>query len=175
MAGCRSILILITWASAAKEGYGEPGSRTSSNGGGHPGGQTGDRRRVRAELFRDRWNTVWRKTASGSYTYESTRDPELVESRSIGGGTGKGASSSPRQFGSYRAVLTDPATQASTEVEFYARATATRPGRSRTRRLDLDLDKTEYAPGETAKVQVRALRGEALLTVERSGCASPRS
>jgi len=156
-----------------KEGYGEPGQPNELEWVAvTPEGKPATAGGLRAELFRDRWNTVWRKTASGSYTYESTRDPELVESRSIGGGTGKGSFQfTPRQFGSYRAVLTDPATQASTEVEFYAEGYGYSPWALKNPgRLDLDLDKTEYAPGETAKVQVRApFAGKLLLTVERSG------
>ncbi|HTQ78831.1 MAG TPA: alpha-2-macroglobulin family protein, partial [Thermoanaerobaculia bacterium] len=57
------------------------------------------------------------------------------------------------------------------EVEFYVSGYGYSPWALKNPgRLDLDLDKTEYAPGETAQVQVRApFPGKLLLTVERSG------
>jgi len=127
---------------------------------------------LRAELYRDRWNTVLRRNDHGGFSYESTRDPQLVDSRALPGGQPRGAFAfAPRQVGSYRAVLTDPDTQASTEVEFYVSGWAYSPWALKNpSRLDLDLDKTEYAPGETAQVQVRApFPGKLLLTVERNG------
>ncbi len=128
---------------------------------------------LRADLFEDRWNTVLRKTASGNWRYETTRDPVLIASKAIAGGAaGKGRGTfemTPRRYGSYRVVLTDPETQASTQVEFYAAGWGTSPWAMKNpSRLELDLDKTEYASGDTAVVQVRApFAGKLLLTVER--------
>src|SRR6202035_2995482 len=126
---------------------------------------------LRAELFRDRWNTVLKKSAGG-YTYESTRDPELIDSLALPGGKERGTFGfAPRQVGSYRVVVTDPGTQASTEVEFYVSGWGYSPWAVKNpSRLEIDLDKEEYAPGDTAQVQVRApFPGKLLLTVERGG------
>ena len=125
---------------------------------------------LRADLFQDRWNTVLRRTPGGGYRYETTRDPVLITTQAIPGGKSRGTFRfRPRQYGSYRAVLTDPETQASTEVEFYASGWGTSPWAIKNpARLELDLDRQEYAPGDTAVVQVRApFSGKLLLTIER--------
>lgn len=125
---------------------------------------------LRADLFEDRWNTVLRKSSSGNWQYETTRDPVLVSSKAIEGGKSRGSfQMTPRSYGSYRVVLTDPETQASAEVEFYAAGWGTSPWAMKNpARLELDLDKEEYQPGETAVVQVRApFPGKLLVTVER--------
>ncbi|HEV8578081.1 MAG TPA: alpha-2-macroglobulin [Thermoanaerobaculia bacterium] len=125
---------------------------------------------LRADLFEDRWNTVLRKTASGNWAYETSRDPVLVASKTIGPGKSRGTfEMTPRRYGSYRVVLTDPETQASAQAEFYAAGWGTSPWAMKNpSRLELDLDKAEYASGDTAVVQVRApFAGKLLVTVER--------
>ncbi len=125
---------------------------------------------LRASFFLDRWQTVLRRTPEGNFRYESVRDPQLLETRPVGPGGTKGSLSfTPRAFGSYRAVLSDPEGGASTQVEFYASgwgysAWAIKdPGR-----IEMDLDQTEYLPGETAIVRVRApFSGKLFVTVER--------
>jgi alpha-2-macroglobulin len=135
-----------------------------------PDGKETPSKGLRADLFQDRWNTVLRRTPGGGWRYETTRDPVLVTTQAIPGGKSRGTFRfRPRQYGSYRAVLTDPETQASTEVEFYASGWGTSPWAIKNpARLELDLDKEEYAPGDTAVVQVRApFSGKLLLTIER--------
>jgi hypothetical protein len=125
---------------------------------------------IRAEFFLDRWQTVLRKVPGGGYRYESTRDPQLVTTQNLAAGQSRGrVSFTPRSYGSYRVVLTDPATGASSQVEFYAAGWGYSPWAIRNPgRLELDLDKKEYAPGETATLQVRApFGGKLLVTVER--------
>ncbi len=137
-----------------------------------PDGKPATAGALRVELYRDRWNTVLKRNEHGGFSYESSRDPQLVDSRALAAGQPRGVFRfAPRQVGSYRAVLTDPDTQASTEVEFYVSGWAYSPWALKNpSRLDLDLDKTEYAPGDTAQVQVRApFPGKLLLTVERNG------
>ena len=124
---------------------------------------------LRADLFRDQWNTVLRRTSSG-YRYESTRDPILVSSRTIEPGKSQGRFEfTPADWGSYRVMLTDPETQASAEVELYVAGWGTSPWAIKNpSRLELALDKDEYAPGDTARLQVRApFSGKLLVTVER--------
>lgn len=125
---------------------------------------------LRAEFFVDRWNTVLRRTSTGNYKYESTRDPQLIESKTLEGGGSKGSFAfSPPEYGSYRVVLTDPEGGASTEVQFYASGwgfsawAVENPGR-----IEIDLEKDEYLPGEKAVLQIRSpFPGKLLLTVER--------
>ncbi len=125
---------------------------------------------LRAELYFDRWNTVLRRTESGTYRWESTRDPVLVQSITLPAGKARGAFRfRPTKYGSYRVALTDPVSLASTQVEFYASGWGYSPwGIKNPTRLELDLDKEEYAPGDTATIQIRApFPGKVLLTVER--------
>lgn len=129
---------------------------------------------LRADLFEDRYNTVLRRVPGGGYRYESTRDAVLVSSQPIAAEPAKGPAKGtfrfvPPRYGSYRVVLTDTDSQASTQVEFYAAGWGTSPWAIKNpARLELDLDKAEYEPGDTATIQVRApFPGKLLVTVER--------
>ena len=66
-------------------------------------------------------------------------------------------------------MLTDPETQASTEVEFYASGWGTSPWAIKNpSRLELDLDKAEYQPATRRRCRCgRRSPGKLLLTVER--------
>lgn len=125
---------------------------------------------LRADFFEDRYNTVLRRVPGGGYRYESTREAVLLESRTVPAGQSRGKLRfTPTRFGSFRVVLTDPDSEASTQVEFYAAGWGMSPWAIKNpARLELDLDKEEYAPGDTAVVQVRApFAGKLLVTVER--------
>ncbi len=127
---------------------------------------------LKAEFYKDVWNTVLRRTSSGNYSYESKRDSVLLNSMTIDSGVSKGSFTfTAPEFGSYRVVLTDPKGGASTQIQFYASGWGFSPWAiENPARIDLDLEKAEYMPGETAKLQVRApFSGKLLITVEREG------
>jgi uncharacterized protein YfaS (alpha-2-macroglobulin family) len=135
-----------------------------------PDGKEVPSKGLRADLFEDRWNTVLRKTPAGGWRYETTREPRLISTQAIPAGKSRGAFQVvPKGYGSYRLVLTDPETQASAAVDFYAAGWGMSPWAIKNpARLELDLDKAEYAAGDKAVVQVRApFPGKLLLTVER--------
>jgi alpha-2-macroglobulin len=135
-----------------------------------PDGKEVPSKGLRADLFEDRWNTVLRKTPAGGWRYETTREPRLISTQAIPSGKSRGAfQATPKSYGSYRLVLTDPETQASAAVDFYAAGWGMSPWAIKNpARLELDLDKAEYAAGDKAVVQVRApFPGKLLLTVER--------
>ena len=127
---------------------------------------------LKAEFYKDVWNTVLRRTSTGNYNYESKRDSVLLNSMTVDSGASKGSFvfTAP-EFGSYRVVLTDPKGGASTQVQFYASGWGFSPWAvENPARIDLGLEKAEYMPGETAKLQVRApFSGKLLITVEREG------
>lgn len=125
---------------------------------------------LKAEFFKDSWNTVLRKTPSGNYKYESERDSTLIDSKILDSGSETGTFGfTPPEFGSYRVTLSDPSGGASTQLQFYASGSGFSPWALKNpARIELDLEKKEYMPGETAKLQVRApFSGELLLTVEQ--------
>jgi uncharacterized protein YfaS (alpha-2-macroglobulin family) len=127
---------------------------------------------LRAEFYKDVWNTVLRRTSTGNYKYESKRDSVLLNSISIDSGAPRGSFTfTAPEFGSYRVVLTDPKGGASTQVQFYASGWGFSPWAvENPSRIELGLEKKEYMPGDTAKVQVRApFSGKLLVTVERDG------
>ena len=127
---------------------------------------------LKAEFYKDVWNTVLRRTSSGNYDYESKRDSVLINSMSIDSGAPKGSFTfTAPEFGSYRVVLTDPKGGSSTQVQFYASGWGFSPWAvENPARIDLGLEKAEYMPGEKAKLQVRApFSGKLLITVEREG------
>ncbi|KAB2833132.1 MAG: alpha-2-macroglobulin family protein, partial [Candidatus Dadabacteria bacterium] len=115
---------------------------------------------------------VLRRTSSGNYNYESKRDSVLLNSMTVDSGAPKGSFTfTAPEFGSYRVVLSDPKGGASTQVQFYASGWGFSPWAvENPARIDLGLEKTEYMPGEKAKLQVRApFSGKLLVTVEREG------
>ncbi|HYH46855.1 MAG TPA: alpha-2-macroglobulin family protein, partial [Thermoanaerobaculia bacterium] len=158
------------------EGYPEPGQNVEMEYVAvRPDGKPAPSAGLRADLFRDRWNTVLRRNPEGGFRYETTRESSLVDSRALPGGKERGTFAfQAGPFGNYRVVLTDPETLASTEIEFFVSGWGYSPWALKNpARLELDLDKTEYAPGDTAVVQVRApFPGKLLLTVERNGIVS---
>ncbi|MBM4255464.1 MAG: alpha-2-macroglobulin family protein [Deltaproteobacteria bacterium] len=127
---------------------------------------------LRAELFRDRYHTVLRRTDAGNYRYESTREPVLLDSQTLTAGNARGQFTfTPPEFGEYRVTLIDTDTGASTQVEFFVSGSGYSPWAIKTPgRLELGLDKTEYQPGEEATVQIKApFAGKVLVTIERDG------
>lgn len=127
---------------------------------------------LRADLFFDRWNTVLRRSSDG-YRYESVRQSSLVTSQPIPAGPARGSFHfTPPRLGGYRVVLTDPATQASSQVEIYVFGAGYSPWAIKNpAHLELLLDRAQgedYQPGDTAHIQVRApFKGKLLVTVER--------
>ena len=125
---------------------------------------------LQAEFFRDVWNTVLRRTPSGSYHYESNREAVLLDTQTLPAGETRGSVSfTPPYYGSYRVVITARETGASSQVEFFASGWGDAPWAIQNpSRIELDLDNTEYELGNTAMVQVKApFKGKLWLTVER--------
>ncbi len=143
-----------------------------------PGDADAEAGRLEARLILDRWQTVLRRTPSGSFRYESTRDSVTVARQEIAAGRSAGTITfTPHEYGSHRVVLTDPATGASTSVQFYTGGWGYSPWAvENPDRLELELDRDEYAPGDVATLQVRSpFPGRLLVTVERDGIDTVRT
>ncbi|WP_320170895.1 MG2 domain-containing protein [Maridesulfovibrio sp.] len=122
------------------------------------------------KLYRDRWQTIVRATPSGSYRYETERDPQLMESREINptGASGK-FTVSPPESGSYRVILSDPESGVSAQADFFCGGWGYSPwALENPARLEIiPTRKGDYKPGETATFQVRTpFSGRMLVTVE---------
>ncbi|QJT08127.1 alpha-2-macroglobulin family protein [Oceanidesulfovibrio marinus] len=120
-----------------------------------------------AELYLDRWQTVLRRTPSGSFHYQSVRDSQLVSTKTVGSAEEGAFTFAPPQAGSYRVVLRD-GSGASSQLNIYAGGWGYSPWAvENPANIELVPDKKEYAPGDTASVQVRApFSGKLLVTVE---------
>jgi uncharacterized protein YfaS (alpha-2-macroglobulin family) len=124
---------------------------------------------LQADLYQDHWQTVLRKAPGGGVKYESVRDSSLVSSQTLPAGPAKGAFTvTPPKFGSYRVVLSDPATGAACQTSFFASGWGYSPWAiENPAKVDIVPDKEEYMPGDTAKFQLRApFGGKLYITVE---------
>jgi uncharacterized protein YfaS (alpha-2-macroglobulin family) len=124
---------------------------------------------LRADLFKDRWNSVLRRTPSGSYRYESRRQPVLISSVAIPAGESRGrVDFNIADYGAYRVVIGDPETSASSEVSFYAAGWGFSPwALENPARVEIELDREEYRLGDTAVALLKTpFPGKLLLTVE---------
>lgn len=152
------------------EGYPEPGQDVSFDFVAvSPEGKEKESGELVAELYLERWNTVLRKTPAGTFRYESTRESVPVQQQSVAGGSKRGTVKfRPEEYGRHRLVLSDPATGAATSIGFYVSGWGYSPWAiENPSRVELDLDREEYRPGDVATVQVRApFPGTLLLTVE---------
>lgn len=124
---------------------------------------------LRLDFYKDRWQTVLRSTPSGGVRYDSVRDSVLLSSKRVENAPATGALEvTPPDYGSYRVVLTDEAGGAASQVSFYAGGWGYSPWAiENPAHLDIVADKDEYAPGESATLQIRTpFSGKLLLAVE---------
>jgi len=161
-----------------EEGYASPGEVTEFEAIAlTPEGKPVSGREVEVELYRNVWHTTLKRDSRGRYRYTSEKERTKIESNTIT--TKKGVvkfSFTPKEYGSYEVMATDKASGASSSISFYASGWGYSPwAMSKPDRLNIDLDKTEYAPGDIATLQVRApFSGKLILTVERDSIEETR-
>ncbi|WP_027180308.1 alpha-2-macroglobulin family protein [Maridesulfovibrio bastinii] len=163
-------------------GY-HPGIKKQQRQGYQPGSQiqieyitlNSDSRKEKAgelvlKLYRDRWQTVVRSTPSGSYRYETRRDPELIETRKLTPSSATGSFTvTPREYGSYRVILTDSRSGLSAQGDFFCGGWGYSPWALKNpSRLEIIPEKKgDYTPGKSATFQIRSpFPGKMLVTVE---------
>ncbi len=135
------------------------------------GSPAGEGRPLVLTLSRTTWNSVLRRNSNGRYEWKSERQVVDIRNDTLAaGGEAKDWAFAVDGAGDYMLVAADPASGASTRIEFHAGSadpewlawSREKPGR-----VELAWDKDRHAPGETARLQVRApFAGPALLTVE---------
>ncbi len=156
----------------AKEGYAEPNQKTEiefivvDNK-----GKPFSNRKVEITFYRIYWHSILKKVdAQGRYRYVSEEVQDQVDQFTL---VSESQISSftvtPEEYGRYRVVARDITSGATSSISFYASGWGYSPwAMDHPDRIELDLDKASYWPGEKAKVQVRApFSGRLLLTIER--------
>jgi uncharacterized protein YfaS (alpha-2-macroglobulin family) len=155
---------------AAREEFGEPGKPVNLDWVAvRPDGKPASAATLRAELYRDEYHTVLRRSSDGTWRYESTRNPVLVDTQTPTAGERGTLTFTPQQYGAYRAVLADTGTGARSVLSFYVAGWGYSPwALASPAKVELSLDKSEYRGGETARLLIKApFAGRALVTVER--------
>ena len=124
------------------------------------------------------WNSILRRDKRGRYEYVSEKQGIQVESYPLtSSGSIKSFVFTPGEYGEYRVQLRDLASGASTSTNFYVTGWGYAPwAMDQPGRLEIDLDKASYQPGEVAKAQIKApFSGKLILTIERDNPLSYRT
>lgn len=131
-------------------------------------GQIAPGRQCEVSCYRITWNSILRRV-DNTYRYVSERQENLVNSFTVTSGSSPGKFSfTPQDYGEYRISIRDMQSVTSASMTFYASGWGYAPwAMDKPERLEIDLDKTTYRPGETAKVQIKSpFSGKLLITVE---------
>ncbi len=155
-----------------KEGYAEPHKNTDIefivlN----PDREIVANRKLTVSFYHIYWHSILKKTTSyGKYRYVSEQVEELIKEFTVTSREQIGKFSvKPDDYGKYRVVVRDDQSGASSSISFYASGWGYAPwAMDNPDRIEMDLDKKEYVPGQHARIQIRApFAGKLLLTVER--------
>lgn len=123
-----------------------------------------------AKVYRIVWHSLWQKNSSGRWDYDSEEEAEEILTAELTPGLGEQIFNfTPREYGKYKIVISNPETKAQSSLFFYATGWGYSPwAMSNPTKIELDLDKPSYQPGELAQIQVKApFSGKALVTIER--------
>jgi len=156
----------------AKEGYAALNEATKIdfvvlNAEGAPAPQ----QQVEVSFYRVYWHSILKRVeSSGRYRYVSEQVEELSQKFTVTSDSQAGSFMvTPGDYGEYRVAARDVESGATASILFYVSGWGFSPwAMDHPDRIELDLDKEVYAPGATAKVQIRApFPGKLFLTVER--------
>lgn len=124
--------------------------------------------RLEGTAYRAIWNTVL-KLQGNAYRFVSEREETAVGPLACTIADGRGqVAFTPPEIGEYTLRLCDKASGASADIRFYCAGEGDVPWTlEKPSRVELVADKRAYAPGDTARLLVKApFAGTALLTVE---------
>ena len=116
------------------------------------------------------WHSILKRDAQGRYRYVSEKSAEEIERYALSSqGTSGTVRFTPREYGQYRIEVFDPASEAMSAITFYASGWGYAPwSMAHPDRLEIELDKDTYSPGETAQALIRApFAGKLILCIER--------
>ncbi len=135
-------------------------------------------RNLKLTTYKIRWNSILRRDGGSNYRYVSEKQAEILKSTSLTSTEGIGRYAfAPAEYGEYRIEVRDLESGASASTEFYTAGWGYSPwAMENPERLEIDLDKASYLPGEIAKAQIKApFAGKLILTVEREKVLSYRT
>ncbi len=125
---------------------------------------------VWAKFYKIIYHNVVKKDKNGIYRYVSEEQEQIIDSVKISiDGSPATASFTPGSYGSYRLRVSSPDTDHRSADQFYASGWGYSPWSMKNPdRLELELDKDNYKPGDKAKLLVKApFSGRLLLTIEK--------
>ena len=128
-------------------------------------------RNLEISFYRVYWHSILKRVSRhGSYQYVSEKVENLVKKFTISSTSDVNSFNvKPEEYGRYLVVVRDRLSGSSSSISFYASGWGYSPwAMDNADRIELDLDKDTYLPGETAEINVRSpFPGKLLLTVER--------
>lgn len=156
----------------AKEGYAAPNEAAKIDFVVlNPEGAPVPQQQVEVSFYRVYWHSILKRVEStGRYQYVSEQVEELSQKFTVTSGSQSASFTvTPGDYGEYRVAARDLETGASSSISFYASGWGYSPwAMDHPDRIEMDLDKEVYAPGEAAKVQLRTpFSGKLFLTIER--------
>lgn len=157
-----------------QEGYAKPGVATDIEFlAVTPQGEPQSGRIIEVAMSRIYWHSILKYDDNyGSYRYVSEEVEDVIDRFTVTSTSDVGTFKvTPDDYGRYRVVARDVESGASASIWFYASGWGYAPwAMDHPDRIEIDLDKDSYLPGENAQVQIRApFAGKLLLTVEREG------
>ncbi|MDI6751789.1 MAG: MG2 domain-containing protein [bacterium] len=132
---------------------------------------------LKVNVYRIVWQSILKKDDGGYYRWVSEQNEQLVKTLDLRSEDVREIKYIPQEYGEYKIIVEEPNSGASSSLYFYASGWGYAPwSLSNPDRIKLDLDKKDYKPGETAKLQIKApFAGKLLLTVEREKVLSYRT
>jgi uncharacterized protein YfaS (alpha-2-macroglobulin family) len=136
----------------------------------NPEGQPFEKAELNVEVFRIRWNSIYRRNAEGKYEYVSEQETESVYKGKLNAAKGEQPFEfTPEEYGRHVIVIKDANSSSQASHSFYASGWGYSPwAMENPDKIQLETEHQEYRAGGQAKIQIRApFSGKALITVER--------
>lgn len=127
-------------------------------------------RQCEVSCYRVSWQSILRHAGGRrGYRYVSEKQENLEKSLTVTSAATAGKLTfTPEQYGQYRIEIKDIESNSTSSISFYASGWGYAPwAMDRPERLEIDIDKESYRPGEVVKAQIRSpFSGKLILTVE---------
>jgi uncharacterized protein YfaS (alpha-2-macroglobulin family) len=133
-------------------------------------GESVAERALELTVYKLDWNTIVRRNRDGRYRYISKQQAIKRQTEMLTSGDAVSSFRyAPTEYGEYRIEVRDVESRASASTSFYATGWGYAPwAMANPDRLEIDLDKAEYQPGDVAKAQIKSpFAGKLLLTIEQ--------